>query len=64
MVDLKIVFLGTSAAIPTYQRGLSSIAISRGNEILIFDVGEGTQIKFMKSKLGKFSLLICMETIV
>ena len=52
MVDLKIVFLGTSAAIPTYQRGLSSIAISRGNEILIFDVGEGTQIKFMKSKLG------------
>jgi ribonuclease Z len=52
MVDLKIVFLGTSAAIPTYQRGLSSTVIKRGNEILIFDVGEGTQIKFIRSKLG------------
>ena len=52
MVELKIVFLGTSAAIPTFQRGLSSIAIVRGAEILIFDAGEGMQIKFIRSKLG------------
>jgi len=52
MVELKIVFLGTSAAIPTYERGLSSIAIARGDEILIFDAGEGMQIKFIRSKLG------------
>ncbi|HET7643918.1 MAG TPA: ribonuclease Z [Nitrososphaeraceae archaeon] len=52
MVELKIIFLGTSAAIPTFQRGLSSIAMVRGSEILIFDVGEGMQLKFMKSKLG------------
>jgi ribonuclease Z len=52
MVELKIIFLGTSAAIPTFQRGLSSIAMIRGSEILIFDVGEGMQLKFMKSKLG------------
>ena len=52
MVELKIIFLGTSAAIPTFQRGLPSIAIIRGSEILIFDVGEGMQLKFMKSKLG------------
>ena len=52
MVELKIIFLGTSAAIPTFQRGLSSIAMIRGAEILIFDVGEGMQLKFMKSKLG------------
>ena len=52
MVELKIVFLGTSAAIPTYERGLSSIAIARGDEIIIFDAGEGMQIKFIRSKLG------------
>jgi ribonuclease Z len=52
LVELKIVFLGTSGAIPTYERGLSSIAIARGDEIIIFDAGEGMQIKFIKSKLG------------
>ena len=52
MVELKIVFLGTSAAIPTFQRGLSSIAIVRGAEILIFDTGEGMQLKYIRSKLG------------
>ncbi len=52
MVELKIVFLGTSAAIPTYERGLSSIAIVRGDEIIIFDAGEGMQMKFIRSKLG------------
>lgn len=52
MVELKIVFLGTAAAIPTFQRGLSSIAIVRGAEILIFDTGEGMQLKYIRSKLG------------
>ena len=52
MVELKLVFLGTSAAIPTYERGLSSLAIVRGNEIIIFDAGEGMQINFIRSKLG------------
>jgi len=52
VVELKLVFLGTSAAIPTYERGLSSLAIVRGNEIIIFDAGEGMQIKFIRSKLG------------
>lgn len=52
MVELKLVFLGTSAAIPTYERGLSSLAIVRGNEIIIFDAGEGMQIKYIRSKLG------------
>jgi ribonuclease Z len=42
-MDLRIVFLGTSAATPTDKRGLSSIAIARGNEILLFDAGEGMQ---------------------
>jgi ribonuclease Z len=52
MVDMKIVFLGTSAAIPTQNRGLSSIVIKRADELLIFDVGEGMQKNFLQAKLG------------
>jgi ribonuclease Z len=50
-MDLRIVFLGTSAATPTDDRGLSSIAIARGNEILLFDAGEGMQRNFVRSSL-------------
>ena len=52
MVDMKIVFLGTSAAIPTHKRSLSSIVLKRADELLIFDVGEGTQRNFLQAKLG------------
>ena len=52
MADMKIVFLGTSAAIPTEKRGLSSIVIKRGGELLIFDIGEGMQKNFLQAKLG------------
>ena len=50
-MDLRVVFLGTSAATPTDERGLSSIAIARGNEILLFDAGEGMQRNFVRSSL-------------
>jgi ribonuclease Z len=50
-MDLRIVFLGTSAATPTDERGLSSIAVARGNEILLFDAGEGMQRNFVRSSL-------------
>jgi ribonuclease Z len=50
-MDLRIVFLGTSAASPTEDRGLSSIAVVRGNEILLFDAGEGMQRNFVRSSL-------------
>lgn len=52
MVDMKIVFLGTSAAIPTHKRSLSSIVLKRADELLIFDVGEGMQKNFLQTKLG------------
>ncbi|HEU4468662.1 MAG TPA: ribonuclease Z [Nitrososphaeraceae archaeon] len=52
MVDMKIVFLGTSAAIPTEKRCLSSIVVKRGGELLIFDAGEGMQKNFLQAKLG------------
>jgi ribonuclease Z len=50
-MDLRIIFLGTSAATPTEERGLSSIAVARGNEILLFDAGEGMQRNFVRSSL-------------
>src|SRR5437588_12560212 len=52
MVDMSITFLGTSSAVPTVERGLSSIALSRGAELLLFDAGEGMQRNFIKAGLG------------
>lgn len=49
---MQMVFLGTSSAAPTVERGLSSIAIMRDGEILLFDAGEGMQRAFIKAGLG------------
>lgn len=47
-----MVFLGTSSAAPTVERGLSSLAIMREGELLLFDAGEGMQRNFIKAGLG------------
>jgi ribonuclease Z len=52
MANMQLVFLGTSSAAPTAERGLSSIAIMRGGELLLFDAGEGMQRNFIKAGLG------------
>jgi len=49
---MKLVFLGTSAAQPTVERGMTCICLVLDKEILMFDAGEGAQIAFQKSKLG------------
>ena len=49
---LKVVFLGTSSAVPTVERGLTSIAIKRGGEYILIDCGDGTQRQIFKAKLG------------
>lgn len=51
-MQLKVVMLGTASAMPAYERGLSSTAIVRGNELLLFDAGEGMQRNFLKSGIG------------
>ncbi len=51
-MNLQLVFLGTSSATPTAERGLSSIAMVRGGELLLFDAGEGMQRNFIKAGLG------------
>ncbi len=54
---MKIVLLGSGAALPTLHRWPTSLAVQRNNEILLFDCGEGTQIRFQQAKLkpGKLS---------
>jgi ribonuclease Z len=52
VANMQIVFLGTSSAVPTAERGLSSVAIARGSELLLFDAGEGMQRNFIKAGLG------------
>jgi len=49
---MKLVFLGTSAAQPTENRGLTCICLEKDGEILMFDAGEAAQISYLKSGLG------------
>ncbi len=45
---LSLTFLGTGAACPTPERNVSSLALKREGETLLFDCGEGTQRQMMK----------------
>jgi len=45
---LKVLFLGTSAARPTVERSVSSLAVVREGETLLFECGEGTQRQMMR----------------
>lgn len=47
-MTLLVKFLGTSAARPTVERGVSSIAIVREGETMLIDCGEGTQRQMMR----------------
>lgn len=45
---LKLTFLGTGAACPTLERNVSSLALTREGETMLFDCGEGTQRQMMR----------------
>ncbi len=47
-MSLSIVLLGTSASRPTVERNVSSIALTREGETMLFDCGEGTQRQMMR----------------
>lgn len=47
-MSLTIRFLGTSASRPTVERNVTSIAVIREGETLLFDCGEGTQRQMMR----------------
>jgi len=45
---LKLLFLGTSAARPTVERGVPALVVLREGETLLFECGEGTQRQMMR----------------
>jgi ribonuclease Z len=47
-MSLSVVLLGTSASRPTVERNVSSIALVREGETMLFDCGEGTQRQMMR----------------
>jgi ribonuclease Z len=47
-MSLSLRFLGTSASRPTVERNVSSLAVVREGETLLFDCGEGTQRQMMR----------------
>jgi ribonuclease Z len=51
-VHLDLVFLGTSASMPTAQRAPAAILVRRGGERLLFDCAEGTQRQLQRSVVG------------
>jgi ribonuclease Z len=51
-MDLDVVFLGTSASMPTAQRAPAALLVRRGGERLLFDCAEGTQRQLQRSTVG------------
>jgi ribonuclease Z len=51
-MSLSLTFLGTSASRPTVERGVSSLALVREGETMLFDCGEGTQRQMMRYGVG------------
>ena len=51
-MDLDLVFLGTSASMPTSQRAPAAFLLRRGGERLLFDCAEGTQRQLQRSTVG------------
>jgi ribonuclease Z len=49
---MRIVFLGTSGGIPTPRRSLPSVCVVRDGEMMLFDCGEGTQMRIIRGGLG------------
>jgi ribonuclease Z len=50
-MSLDLIILGSSAATPTRERNLSSIAIRYRNQIILFDCGEDFQRRFVEAGL-------------
>jgi ribonuclease Z len=46
---MELVFLGTSAAIPTVRRNVTSVCVQMERESLLVDAGEGTQMQILRA---------------
>lgn len=57
---MKVVFLGTSGAIPTLYRNLPSTALVNEGSLILFDCGEYTQVQIIKAslKIGRIDKIL------
>lgn len=53
---MEILFLGTGGSVPTPERNTLAIAVRTGQEMVLFDCGEGTQRQFMRSAFSYMKL--------
>ena len=51
-MDLDVVFLGTSGAVPTAHRGPAASLVRHGGDRILIDCGEGTQRQLLRSGFG------------
>lgn len=51
--SMKLVLLGTSSAVPTLYRSLSSTVLIRDGDVFMFDCGEGTQVQLMRAGIRR-----------
>ena len=50
-MSTRLIFLGTGSGKPVPTRNVSSVALFREGELLMFDCGEGTQVQLARSTL-------------
>ena len=56
MQDIRIVFLGTSAGMPSRERNVAAIAVVLDGAVLLFDCGEGTQHQLLRAPVRSGSI--------
>lgn len=49
---IRVTFLGTAASRPTVGRNVSTVAVQREGDLVLFDCGEGTQRQMMRFGTG------------
>ena len=62
MSMIKLVFLGTSDAVPSTERNHTSILLNYKDENILVDCGEGTQRQFRKAELNPCKLTLILIT--
>ena len=53
---IKIIFLGTGAAIPSLKRHPAAILLQYGPDYMLFDCGEGTQLRLQKARVSPMKI--------
>ncbi len=49
--QIRVVFLGTSAGLPSRERNVASVTVILDGRVLLFDCGEGTQQQLLRSSV-------------